>query len=126
MKLNLSFIRQHYTGKYIGGFIDTYQRSVGILGSIQYVAIIIVLYTTSARPFFDTYLPWMTFTIYILITFVLAIGIMAGAYIIGAPSSFAYWNHQIWKHENPQRTKLEKIERNQRLIMKKLGIEDVG
>ena len=124
MKFRLPSIRQHYTGKNIGGLIDTYQRSVGIVGAIQYIAVVIILYTTSLRPFLSTHLPWMSFGVYIAVAFTIMLGIMVVSYIIGAPSSFAYWNHQIWKHDNPQRAKLERLEYNQKKIMEKLGINE--
>ncbi len=124
MKLKLPFSRQHYTGSAIGGFLDTYQRSVGILSIIQYIAMIIVLYTTSARDFLVIHFPWINFTVYMVIAFMLGAVVMLGAYKIAGPSMYGWWNQQIWKHDNPMRIKLEHMERNQKKIMEKLGIKD--
>ncbi len=124
MKLKLPFSWQYYTGRTIGGLLDTYQRCVAILSAIQYVAMIIVLYTTSARDFLAIHFPWMSFTVYMVIAFVIGAVVMAAAYVIASPSMYAFWNQQIWKHDNPQRILLEGIERNQKKIMEKLGIED--
>lgn len=104
--------------------MDTYQRSAGILMVGQYIALIIVLYTTSLQPFLAAYLPWMTFTIYMIIACVVIAVVMIMAYILVAPSHYAFWNEQIWKHDNPMRIELERIARNQKKIMKKLGIEN--
>ncbi len=119
MESKLRF-RQRYTGHGIGGLLDTYQRTAGILMIAQYIALIIILYTTSLRPFFDAYLPWMTFGVYIIIAFVVVIVVMIMAYIIVAPSHYAFWNQQIWKHDNPMRTKLEDIEKKLDEVNKQL------
>lgn len=124
MKFKVLFSRQYYTGRAIGGLFDTYQRSVGILSAIQYIAMIIVLYTTSARDFLAIHFPWMSFTVYMIIAFIIGVVVMVGAYVIVSPSMYGFWNEQIWKHDNPMRIKLDGIERNQKRIMEKLGIED--
>lgn len=123
MKLKLPYIQQHYTGHNIGGFLDTYQRTAGIMNIVQYVSMIIILYTTSAQPWFATHFPWITFPVYMTVTFATIVAIMVIAYIIIAPSHYAFWNQQIWKHDNPLRTNVERIEENQKRIMEKLGIE---
>lgn len=124
MKFKLLFSRQYYTGRVIGGLLDTYQRSVGILSAIQYIALIIVLYTTSARDFFALHFPWISFTVYMIIAFALGAVVMVVAYVIAGPSMYGFWNQQIWKHDNPMRIKLEEMECKQKKIMEKLGIED--
>ncbi len=120
----MKHFRQHYTGHGIGGLLDTYQRTAGILNIVQYIALIIVLYTTSLQPFLAEHLPWMTFNVYMIIAFVAIAVIMIIAYTLVAPSHYAFWNQQIWKHDNPLRTELEEIKRNQKRIMEKLGIKD--
>lgn len=124
MKIKLPYISQYYTGRKLGGLLDTYQRSAGIINIIQFTAMIIILYTTSAREFFAIHFPWMTFTVYLVIAFVLVTIVMVVAYTIAAPSTYAFWNQQIWKHDNPLRRKLEHMELNQKKVMEKLGIDD--
>lgn len=116
--------RQLNIGRGLGGVLDTYQRSVSILSIFQYVAMIIVLYTTSVQPWLLIHFPQISFTIYILSAVVGGAIVMAIAYVIGAPSQFSYWNSQVWKHNNPLRDKLERIEDNQKKIMDKLGIQE--
>lgn len=123
---------QYYKGRHFGALLDTYQRSAGMLSAVQYIAMLIVLYTTSIQPFVIQHLPWLTFNIYMIIVFVSIAIMMVSVYIVGTPSSFAFWSEQIWKHDNPMRHKLEAMEKRQleidrklNIVLKHLGIEDV-
>ena len=118
--MNLKFLRQYNTGRKIGALLDTYQRTAGVISAIQYVTMIIILYTTSARPFLDIYYPWVTFWMFMLIAVVMVLVVMVIVYMIAAPSTFAFHNQQLWKHDNPMRFKLEKIEKKQVLLDEKL------
>lgn len=118
--MNKRILRQYYTGRNIGAFLDTYQRSAGIISAIQFLAMFIILYTTSARPFLDIYFPWVTFWMYMTVAVVVAVVIMISVYVIAAPSSFAFHNQQLWKHNNPMRHKLEAMEKTQAKLGKQL------
>ena len=43
--------------------------------------------------------------------------------IIVIPSSYTFLNQQMWENNNPMRLYLQKMEANQKKIMKELGIE---
>ena len=61
--------------------------------------------------------------------FVLVLAGITGAVMLfewrtGMPSTFAAWNCQWWQHDNPLRAKIERMEKRQEAIMRKLGIDD--
>ena len=41
--------------------------------------------------------------------------------MVAAPSSFAFHNQQLWKHDNPMRYKLEDMEKKQDDLSKQLA-----
>lgn len=59
----------------------------------------------------------------VVIGVILAVGGIA-IFTVGMPSYFSAFNDQFWKHNNPLRRKIEEIEKNQKKIMKHLGIKD--
>jgi hypothetical protein len=124
MKLKIPFIGQKSTGSFLGGIMEAYQRSSVVVNAVQFLAVIVMLFTTSAEPFLAKYLPWVTFPIYMMVA-VVGIGcLMVVAYILAIPSAYSFFNNQVWKHNNPQKRKLERIDRRQQLILDKLGIKD--
>lgn len=124
MKLKIPFIDKYYKGSYIGGLLETYNRAASIIGIVQFLSVMVVLYTTTARPIMDRYLPWFTFPMYIVTLLVGVILLMVVVQLVVMPSAYTFFNRQFWSWNNPMRTKLEEIEKNQKRIMEKLGIDD--
>ena len=122
--MNIPFISKYFSGSYIGGFLDTYGRAATVISGIQFVAVLIIFYTTSAKIYILQYAPWFTFTHYLVLVFIGMVFLMLFARILVIPSAYTFYNQQIWDNNNPMREKIEQIEKNQKRIMEKLGIED--
>lgn len=125
MKIKIPFITKYYNGSYIGGLLDTYARASIVIGSMQFLIVVVILYTTSIQPNLARFAPWMTFAHYIIIALLLMLGLMVFSRLLITPSAYTYSNRQVWGNNNPMRAKLEQMERNQKKIMEKLGIDDV-
>ena len=98
-------IKQKYTGKAIGGVIDSVSRAAIILNGIMLVSNLLILYSTTVVK----YTPWISFTVYAacLSVIILIILYVAWRYIL--PSAYGFYNHQVWNHDNPIRRAIEAI-----------------
>ena len=120
-----NFLKQRKTGSYIGGLLDTYARSGSIISAVQFMVVLIILYTTSVIPYIEQHnIGWFSFPLYIATAVVGVIILMSIVYIVVMPSAYDFFNRMVWEHNNPLRIKLEKMESDQKLIMAKLGILD--
>ena len=138
MKLRIPFITKFFGGSYMGAILDTYSKAAAVIGGIQFFMMTIILYTTSAAPYIQQYAPWLSFPLYLILAFAGTLVLMVISRWLITPSSYTFFNSQVWGCNNPMRDKLEEIEKkvdvlnqdraiieeNQRKIMKKLGIED--
>ncbi len=122
--MKIPLIGKYFEGSYIGGFLDTYGRATVVISGIQFMIVVVILYTTSLQSAIAQYLPWMSFWLYILLAVLLVLGLLIFSRLMIIPSAYTFTNKQLWENNNPMRKKLEKIEMNQKRIMKKLGIED--
>jgi len=120
--MRIPFISRQFKGSYIGGILETYQRSGIFISAVQFLVVIIILYTTSAQPFIERYIPWLSFTLYMLVVIVGIMILMTLVKLLVIPSAYTFLNQQMWKNNNPMRAKLEKLEKNQNAIMGKLGL----
>jgi len=121
--VKIPILNKYYGGSYLGGILDTYGRASMIISGIQFMFVVVILYTTSASPYFELYAPWMTFTMYLLISIVSILVLLIITRLLIVPSAYTFYNKQVWTNNNPIRDKLEKLEENQKKIMEKLGIE---
>ncbi len=122
--MKIPFLTKQYSGSYIGGILETYQRSGIFVSAVQFLVVIVILYTTSAREFFSIHAPWLTFPLYLLFVISGILLLMIVVKVIVIPSSYTFLNRQMWVNNNPMRLKLEEIETNQKKIMAKLGLSD--
>jgi uncharacterized membrane protein len=113
MKQKFKYIpKQFYTGQFIGAILDSYQRAASVINAIQFLVIIIMFYNTSALPFLQVHAPWVNFSIYMVFVVLMVVMIMVSTFMIAIPSSYGFFNNQVWEHNNPMRRKLEKIEKD--------------
>ena len=122
--MKIPFFTKQYSGSYIGGILETYQRAGIFITAVQFLAVIIIFYTTSAQPVIARYAPWLSFGLYMAVVFLGIALLMVGVKLLVIPSSYTFLNQQMWTNNNPMRAKLEEMERNQKRIMEKLGLED--
>lgn len=122
--MKIPFLSKHYEGSYIGGILETYQRSGIVVSGVQFLVVIIIFYTTSAKPIIVQHIPWLSFPLYMLVIITGIIILMALVRVWVIPSAYTFLVQQMWHNNNPMRTKLEEMEKNQIIIMKKLGIAD--
>lgn len=122
--MKIPLFGQRKTGRYVGGLLETYARAAGIISAVQLLGVLVILFTTSIAPFASHYgLTWLSFPLYIAVAIVGMVVLMCVVYVVAIPSVYDFANQQSWKHNNPIRRKLELMERNQKRIASKLGIE---
>lgn len=130
--MKIPFLHKYYGGSYIGGFLDTYGRAAMVINGLQFIVVLVIFYTTSAKPYIIQYAPWFTFTHYLLLVFFALVLLIVLTRLFVVPSAYTFTNQQVWENTNPMRDKLEEIEKtqtiiqnNQKMIMEKLGIDEV-
>lgn len=103
----MSIFKQRYTGQVIGGIVDTTARAAIVLNGIMLLSNLLILYSTTVTK----YTPWISFTVYSVILAVVILVILSAAWRYILPSSYGFYNHQVWKHDNPMRVAIERIEK---------------
>lgn len=100
-------IKQKYTGQAIGAGIDSIAKAAVFLNGIMLVSNLLILYSTTV----EKYTPWINFTVYAVFLILVIILILFAAWRYMLPSAYGFYNHQVWKHDNPMREAIERIEK---------------
>lgn len=100
-------IKQKYTGQGIGGTIDSIAKAAVFLNGIMLVSNLLILYSTTV----EKYTPWINFTVYAVILILVIILVLLAAWRYMLPSAYGFSNHQIWRHDNPMRDAILRIEK---------------
>ena len=116
---------QKYTGRLIGGILDTYSRAAAIFGGLSYCYTIVILYFNS--PVND----WISFPAYVTVMTLTIIVILTTVYKFAIPSSYGWFNSQVYDHSNPFRSRVDHVDqelvavrKSLKAIMRKLDIPD--
>ena len=128
----MKFLKQRNTGKFWGFSMQIIQQEAVV---IQGLILLSSLITTSSILQIRGY----EIPVWILIITVCIIIVVGGVavYVLGMPSYFSAFNDQFYRHNNPMRIDIERLQsndeelkkqvalflKNQRIIMDKLGIE---
>lgn len=112
-------IKQRKTGIAWGYFMQIIQQEAVV---VQGIVVVLSLITTASVLQIRGYdIPiW-------LLALIAGIVLILGGVVVfvkGMPSYFKAFNEQWCKHDNPMMKKIDKIEKNQELIMKHLGLQD--
>lgn len=110
-------LRQHNTGKWIGGLIDAYSRVSFFVSAVNTLMIIAMFYGMTAGPWLVARIPWLTFPVFMSLAVVGIVVAMVIAYAVLLPSSMSFFNEQFYKHNNPMKRDLDRIK-------ERLGITD--
>ena len=121
-------MKQFNTGKWWGMLMQIVQQeSVLINGMTLLISIITAGSVLQIRGY--------EVPIWMLVIIGAVVIILGGVaiYMLGMPSYFSAFNDQFYKHDNPMRRDIEKLQadsdkilKQQALIMKHLGIDDVN
>lgn len=98
-------IKQRYTGKVIGGFMDTFGRSATLVSFFMLGSQVLILYSTVV----EKYTPWVSFTVYAICCLLVIVITIFMVWRIIMPSTYGFFNYQRWTHDNPERRALEAI-----------------
>lgn len=129
----VKLLKQRDTGKLWGFSMQIIQQEAVV---IQGLILLSSLVTTSSILQIRGY----EIPVWILIIIVVVIIVLGGVavYVLGMPSYFSAFNDQFYRHNNPMRIDIEKLQsndeelkkqvavflKNQKMIMDKLGIGD--
>lgn len=99
-------IKQKYTGQVIGGITDTYARAAILMNVYIVGSNILILYSTVVAK----YTPGIGFTVYIITMMLGILFVLFVSWRYVLPSSYGFYNHQVWRHDNPMRKAIEQIQ----------------
>lgn len=109
-KLWAKITRQHNPGYQIGGIKDLLIRVLFYVSGINFVLLAATAYHTTLREPIHQWMPWFTFPMFLGILVVLVSLSMVLEYKLVLPSTMAYLNLQQYKHQNPIKAQLDRIE----------------
>lgn len=112
-------MKQYNSGKFIGGILDTLNRTSVFISAGNTILIIATFYNTGGGLFIKRLLPWMNMYWFMLLALLLASLAMLFVYFVITPSYFNFYSTQFYKHDSPMKRDIEAIKY-------KLGIEDSG
>jgi len=119
-KLLRLLLKQHQLGQLPGAVKHVFNSTLGYVGYINFSLIVAVAYNTTLRDPLQQYFPWLTFPMFIGVMVVVVGLAMLIEYKLMMPSSISFGLSQSWRHRNPVRTELEKINKRLEKIEKKL------
>lgn len=109
------FLKQENTGQWWGGFKAIISSASSYASWASMAMQAITLYFVSKSG--------ISIWIFIIVIIVFVIGIMIFEWKVTIPSAVRFTNSQAYKHDNPIRKDIEKILKQNKLIMDKLGID---
>ena len=123
MKKILGFIfRQYNIGQWWGGFLQIFSNIAVFLSLFNTTLLVPIAYVTWFTPWVSNLGLIVPFTVFVSVIFIIGIVLLVVGYKVLVPSSFVFANAQAWKHANPIRTKLNKMEKNQDNQNKRLKV----
>ncbi len=112
--------RQYNVGGFVGGIKDILTRVILYVSFINFLLLAVTAYHTTLESTLRTWMSWMTLPIFVGILTVLVLISMVIEYKIVLPSTIAYLNLQGYKHQNPIREQLDRVERTLADIQEKI------
>lgn len=116
-------IFKQYNVKGIGAFLNLLYMVAPMVGFITSIIACGTFYTVQSANI-NRIMPWLTFPLFILLLSILGTVVLVVFYKFIYPNYYAFLNRQSYIHQNPIQKDLEKILRQQRMIMEHLGIKD--
>lgn len=110
-KLWAEVTKQHNTGYKIGGLKDLLARVLFYVSGMNFVLLAATAYHTTLREPIHEYVPWFTFPLFLGTMIALVLIAMALEYKLVLPSSMAYANLQMYKHQSLLKKQLDRIEK---------------
>ena len=109
--LKSKLTKQYHISGWVGALKDLFTRVVFYVTALNFVLLAATAYHTTLRETIQSQLPWLTFPVFLGVLVVLVLISMVIEYKIVLPSTIAYLNEQGYKHQNPIRAQLDRIEK---------------
>ena len=117
-KLIALLFRQYGIGNWWGAFKNVAAGSSMYVTIINLVLIAVTAYGTTIAPWLQGQglnIPFITF---FGVLFMIVLIIFAFEYKLSIPSQFSFWNDQWWRHNNPIKRKMDKMDKKLKAIGK--------
>lgn len=119
----LKFIfRQYNIGQGWGAFSQTFAQITAFITLFNTLLLIPTAYVTWFSPWAHDRGWVISFTSFFLVILVVSVITLFVGYKLLVPSSFSFWSSQFWKHQNPIKRKLDRMEKNQDNQNKRLKV----
>jgi len=112
--------RQYDIGNWWGAFKNVAAGSSMYVTIINLVLLAVTAYGTTIAPWLQGKGLNVTFAAFFGILLVIVLVIFAFEYKASIPSQFSFWNDQWWRHNNPIKKKMDKMDKRLVAIEKEL------
>jgi hypothetical protein len=117
-------MKQYNIGWFFGLYWTQLQFSASYIGFISFAMVSTTMWVLAGKSLQELF-PWLSFALFALLIFVSLFLIIPWLdYKFMQKTRQAYLNEQGWKHDNPTRLLLERMERRQIRICRQLGISE--
>jgi len=124
MKIKDKLLSQHNISSKFGAFKDILIMSFVWVSIINFILVGAIAYNTTIRPSLPDNFSWVSPWVFVGAMAIVFLTIMFVEWKWIYPSYYAFRNRQEYEHQNLLRRDIKRIEKRQKAIMKKLGIED--
>lgn len=114
-------MKQVNVGPWWGRFLQSISQLSLVVGLLNLFLLLMTMTTSEGFRYFMTAhglnipMEWIFVAVAVLLVIALLL-----AYKYSMASSFEVWNEQWWNHRNPLKDRIERIEANQKLLLKML------
>ena len=115
-RLKELLLRQHDIGRWWGGFRTVASNTSMYITLFNMALLVPMAYVTWVAPWFLEREIVFPFGIFIGVIFFGGMSILLIEYKLLTPSGFSFWNDQWWRHNNPIKKKMNKMDRRLKAI----------
>lgn len=108
--VNLIF-KQYDIGQWWGGFRNTVSNATMYITLFNTALLVPMAYVTWFQPWTEDVGIQISFTLFLLVIFLAGVTLLLFEYKVFTPSTFSFWTGQFWKHNNPMKKKLDKMDK---------------
>lgn len=117
-------LRQYNLGKWLGFYYSELQNSLSIVGIVNSLVNLSVLWAVASKTIV-IWFPWLNYPLFMGIVFATVMIVLPLAdYTLIYKTRQTFLNEQGWKHGNPVKVQLDRMESAIVMLMKKNNVDD--
>jgi len=111
---------QKNTSPHLGALISSYSATAILYAPLTLLGVATTVYGLWGRDLIQQWFPWFTFPVMVISIILFMLVMMVLFYKVVIPSSIAFGVQQNYKHRNPLVADVQKVLKNDEMILKEL------